>query len=114
MFLKDKNKPTHTRDTEVKTQELENTQEDDTLQSEILSNEDSSNTHVEPSRETVTKVLPLRQETSAYSQLYESEPYRDTVRQLIPPEKKTSGKRSSPTDPQIDKAFKVIKAPPGN
>lgn len=82
---------------------MESTQEDDTLQSEILSNEDSSNTHVEP-----------RQETSADSPLYESEPSRDTLRQLVPPGKKASGKRFSPSDPQIDEALKTIKALTGN
>lgn len=96
------------------TQELENTQEDDTLQSEILSNEDSSNTHVEPSRDTVTNVLSPRQETSSDYQCYESQSSRDTVRQLVPPGKKTLGKRSAPSDPQIDEAFKAIKALTGN
>lgn len=85
------------------THELEDIQEDDTLQSEILSNEDLSSSHVEPT-----------QTTSADSQLYESEPHRDTVRQLVPPGKKASGKRSTPSDPQIDEAFKAIKVLTGN
>lgn len=95
---------------------MENTQ-DDEIQSEILSNEDSSNTPVEPSRDTVTPVFPPRQKPSgkpcpSAPQLDEidSEPVRDTVRQLVPPGKKTSGKRSNPSDPQVDEAFKAIKA----
>lgn len=74
------------------TQELKNTQHDE-IQSEILSNEDSSNTPVEPShnsRDTVTPVFPPRQKPSgkrcpSASQLdeIESEPVRTTRKENV-------------------------------
>ncbi|XP_023026357.2 uncharacterized protein [Leptinotarsa decemlineata] len=120
MFLKDKNTPKHTRDSQE--HDLENTQYEDS--SETILTEGFSSTfqlqHAGTSHDTVKQLETITKKRSGkelnssdpHDIGIESEPFqRDTVRQLVSAGKETSGKRPNMSDPQMNGAFESIKTP---